>query len=85
MKVYLVYWCNNEEWEDYFESVDAVFSTREKAEQSILARGYKQHVPTSEWERRNKVGWFDSEFDWYGHCDSMWVREMEVDEWKDGL
>lgn len=80
MKVYLVYWCNNEAWEDYSEDVEAAFSTREGAEAFILAQGYKPHVCESEWEKRNLADRFDSSPDeWGEHC-SMWVREMVVGE-----
>lgn len=79
MKVYLVYWCNNEQWEDYCESVDAVFSTRERAEQFIIAKGYTPHVCDSEWEKKHMADRFDSiDDDGYGLHYSMWVREMEV-------
>lgn len=79
MKVYLVYWCNNEPWEDYSESVDAVFSTRERAEQFILEQGYRPHVCESEWEKQHMAEHFDSEDDGFGGHYSMWVREMEVE------
>lgn len=80
MTVYLVYWCNNESWEDYYVSVDAVFATREGAERYILGNGYKPHVCVNEWEKRNMAGRYDSEPDEFGEYDSMWVREMEVGE-----
>lgn len=79
MKVYLVYWCNNEPWEDYNETVDAVFSTRERAEQFILDHGFKPHVCEGEWEKKHMKDRFDQRFDeWTIY--SMWVREMAVDE-----
>lgn len=78
-KVYLVYWCNNEPWEDYNESVEAVFSTRERAEQYILAQGYTHHVRESEWEKKHIADRFSFRFDEYT-IHSMWVKEMAVDE-----
>ena len=78
-KVYLVYWCNNERWEDYEECVDAVFSTRERAEQYIIDKGYTPHVCESEWEKKHMADRFDQRFDEYT-VHSMWVREMEVDK-----
>ena len=80
MKVYLVYWCNNEAWEDYCETVDAVFSTHDGAERFILSHNHKPHVCKSEWEKRNMAHYYDSEPDEWGERTSMWVREMEVDE-----
>lgn len=80
MKVYLVYWCNNEAWEDYSEAVEAAFSTRDGAEASILAQGYKPHVCESEWEKNNLADWFDSDPDEWEEYESMWVKEMEVDK-----
>ena len=80
MKVYLVYWCNNEEWEDYAESVVHVFSTKEKATAYIERQGYKPHVPISEFDRRYMKDYYDSEKDEDGGYDSMWIREMEVDK-----
>lgn len=79
MKVYLVYWCNNEQWEDYYETVDGVFSTREKAVAHINGRGYKPHKCESEWEKRNMADHFDGPPDEFGDHGSMWVREKEVD------
>lgn len=79
MKVYLVYWCNNEPWEDYYETVDAVFSTRERAEKFITDKGYKPHECESEWEKRDMEHRFDTQYDEY-ETYSMWVREKEVDE-----
>ena len=79
MKVYLVYWCNNEPYEDYNETVDAVFSTRERAVKFITDKGYKPHVCESEWEKRHMADRFDIRYDeWTTY--SMWVCEMEVDE-----
>ena len=80
MKVYLVYWCNNESYEDYYEGIRAVFSTEEGAKSYITARGCKPHVCTSEWEKKHLVNRFDSEPDEFGEYSSMWVREMEVDK-----
>lgn len=78
MKVYLVYWCNNEPWEDYSEMVDGVFSTRENAISFIEGKGYRLRTdPNDICVKRGIDRW-----DW--RCDewetySMWVREMEVD------
>jgi len=80
MKVYLVYWCNNEMYEDYYECVDAVYSTREGAERYIASKGYKPHECKGEWEKKNMAHIFDSEPDEFGECSSMWVREMAVGE-----
>ena len=79
MKVYLVYWCNGEMWEDYYEMVEAVFSSREKAVDYIVGKGYRSHECKSEWEKRNMADRYDSAPDEFGHRNSMWVREMEVD------
>ena len=79
MKVYLVYWCNNEPYEDYYESVDAVCMTYEGAERYILGNGYKPHVCKGEWEKRNMAHYFDSEPDEFGYHCSMWIKEREVD------
>ena len=80
MKVYLVYWCNNDSYEDYRESVEAVFSSEEKAKAYIASCGYKPHECVGEWEKKHLVNRFDSERDEFGEYYSMWVREMEVDE-----
>lgn len=80
MKVYLVYWCNNERYEDYYESVKAVCSSYERAVKFIADKGYKPHVCESEWEKLHMVDRFDSEADEWGDYYSMWVREMEVSE-----
>lgn len=80
MRVYLVYWCNNEPYEDYHELVDSVFSTRDGAVGYIAAQGYRPHVCKGEWEKRNMAHYFDSEHDEYGEHNSMWVREMDVFE-----
>lgn len=79
MKVYLVYWCNNEPYEDYYESVEAVFSTYKGAERYILDQGYHPHECKSEWEERNMAHYFDSEPDDYGRHHTMWIKDMEVD------
>lgn len=80
MKVYLVYYCNNEAYEDYYECVEAVFSTEEKAIEYITSCGYKPHVCVGEWEKQHLANRFDSMRDEYGEYYSMWVREMEVGE-----
>lgn len=77
MKVYLVYWCNNDTWEDYSESVEAAFSTRESAERYIASKGYRPHKYVSDWERENFPGLWDKRIDEWNEY-SMWVREMEV-------
>lgn len=79
MKVYLAYWCNNEQWEDYDEIVEAVFSSIEKAVDYIVGKGYRPHECKGEWEKRNMADRYDSGPDEFGHRNSMWVREMEVD------
>ena len=78
MKVFLAYWCNNEPYEDYHETVDGVFSTSEGAEAFIVGKGYRPHVCVDEWEKRNMAGRFDKRVDEY-EMHSMWIREMEVD------
>ena len=80
MKVYLVYWCNNEQWEDYSDGVSAVFSTRERAENYIIGKGCKPHVCESAWEREHMADLYDLEPDEYGYYYSMWITEKEVDE-----
>ena len=80
MKVYLVYWCNNEAYEDYYVTVDAVCATRELAERFILSKGYRPHVCVDEWEKRNWANRYDSKPDEFGGYSSMWIREMEVIE-----
>lgn len=80
MNVYLVYWCNNETYEDYYESIEAVFSTEEGAKRYIAARGYKPHVCISEWEKKHLTNRYDSDPDEFGEYYSMWVREMAVEE-----
>ena len=83
MKVYLAYWCNNEAYEDYSESVQGVYSTRKKAVDAIEKAGYVKGAKVEPFngskDRWNKGAWYDEEGQpWEIH--SMWVREMEVDE-----
>ena len=78
MKVYLVYWCNNE---DYSEIVEGVYSTRKKAVAAIESQGYRKgptkFYPYASKEKWNKEEWFDENNQpWALH--SMWVREMVV-------
>lgn len=81
MKVYLVYWCNNETYEDYYESVDKVFSTYGKAVEYIESQGYKLREKRGKWEiAHDIVRWDAIEDDGFGTVYSMWVREMEVGE-----
>ena len=79
MSVYLVYWCNNEDYEDYRESVEAAFATRDSAERFIESKGYRPHVCRDEWEKRHWTGRYDGAPDEFGYYSSMWVREMEVE------
>lgn len=83
MKVYLTYWCNNEDYEDYNESVEGVFSTHEKAVAAIEAKGYRKGKPPKPFEYLDEEDWHKP---WFLHDDgiprnyhSMWIREMEVD------
>lgn len=81
MKVYLVYWCNNEPYEDYYESVDKVFSTYDKAIEYIKSKGYKRCKKRSKWDvAHDIVRWDAVEDDGFGTVYSMWVREMVVGE-----
>ena len=81
MKVYLVYWCNNEQYEDYYESVDKVFSTYGKAVEYIESQGYNLREKRDKWEiAHDIVRWDATEDDGFGTFYSMWVREMEVGE-----
>ena len=81
MRVYLVYWCNNEQYEDYYESVDKVFSTYGKAVEYIESQGYKLREERGKWEiTHDIVRWDAIEDDGFGMFYSMWVREMEVGE-----
>lgn len=80
MKVYLVYWCNNEPWEDYNETVNAVFSSYGSAVKFIEKQGYKPRACKSKWEIERFGVRFDSEPDEWGDKYSMWVGEMEVSE-----
>ena len=82
MKVYLTYWCNNGDYEDYHERVCGAYSTRKKAVATIEAAGFAKGVPEGfGWASKSK--WhmptmFDDEgTPWELH--SMWVREMEVE------
>lgn len=79
MKVYLVYWCNNDMYEDYYECVEAVFSTDTMAKEYIASHGCKPHVCVGAWEKKHLADRFDSEPDEFGEYYSMWVCEMEVD------
>lgn len=79
-KVYLVYWCNNETYEDYCEGVQAVFSTREGAESYIIDNGYAPHVCENDWERKHLSHTYDSTPTEWGEYHSMWVKEVEVRE-----
>ena len=83
MKVYLVYWCNNEQYEDYTEIVEGVYSTREKAIAAIESQGYRkgptEFYPYASKEKWNKEDWYDEDNQpWALH--TMWVRGMVVDE-----
>ena len=73
MKVYLVYWCNNEPYEDYRETVEAVCATRDLAERFIFSKGY--HPREFKFIRE-----YDSQPNERGDYHSMWIREMEVIE-----
>ena len=82
MNVYLVYWCNNEAYEDYSEHVEGVYSTLGRAVAHIESRGFRkgptEYYPKASKERWNKESWFDDMGQpWELH--SMWVSEMEVD------
>lgn len=75
--VYLVYWCNNEPYEDYGEDVEAVFSSYDKAVAYIEDKGYTPRVCESEWERKLFSERFDKKVNEW-EIWSMWVREMSV-------
>ena len=78
MKVYLAYWCNNEQWEDYHEAVHGVFSTREKAVGFIEGEGYRLRTdPNDFYVMRGVDRWDKRRDEW--ESNSMWIREMEVD------
>ena len=82
MKVYLAYWCNNEDYEDYSEYVKGAYSTRESAIAAIEAFGYRKGKPPKPFDYLNKNEWHMPTFFKDGEpwgCYSMWVREMEVD------
>lgn len=78
-KVYLVYWCNNESYEDYYEGVKAVCATHEGAEGYILSKGCKPRIREG-WEPKRWKPRYDSEPDEYGEYYSMWIEEMEVQQ-----
>lgn len=81
MKVYLVYWCNNAPYEDYYEIVDKVFSTYDKAIEYIKSQGYKRRKKCSKWDvAHDIVRWDATEDDGFGNVYSMWVRKMEISE-----
>lgn len=79
MKVYLVYWCNNEPYEDYSESVDAVFSTYEGAVRHIEGCGYVLRTDPDDFCVKRGMKRWDKRIDEWDTF-SMWVREMEVGE-----
>ena len=87
MKVYLTYWCNNEEYEDYNEMVKGAYSTRDGAVAAIEGEGYVKGAPGAPWDWLDGERWHKPHY-WHfpGRADelwgyrSMWVREMEVDE-----
>lgn len=78
MKIYLVYRCNNEAYEDFEVYVEAAFSTEEKAKDYITSCGCKPHVCVNEWEKKYRANTFDSMKNEYGDYFSMWLREMDV-------
>lgn len=43
ISVYVVWYDNGEEWEDHFETVDGIFTSREKAIKSLEKKGYVRH------------------------------------------
>ena len=73
--VYLVYWCNNEPYEDYYETVDAVFADEDAAIAFIEGNGYTldEPKPWRDGDRWSKIT--DQDF---GETNSMWIRPMEV-------
>ena len=79
MKVYLTYWCNNEPYEDYYESVEGVFSAYWKAVKSIEDQGYRLRKNRSAWEKKNGIQRWDKVVDEYFEVYSMWIKEMEVE------
>ena len=79
MKVYLVYWCNNEPYEDYNEGVDAVFSTYKGAVNCIEGKGYKRRTDSNDFYAKKGIERWDKRIDEWDTF-SMWVREMEVGE-----
>ena len=80
MKVYIVKWCNNEEWEDYSEGIEAVFKTHEAAESYIIGKGYKKHVGKNRAERILERTCYSEEPNEYGEYYSVWIEEWEVRE-----
>ena len=76
--VYLVMWCNGESYEDYAESMDAVFATEKAAINYILSQGYTPR-PISEETRYNRergISHYDKLEGWF-MC-SMWVETFEL-------
>ena len=78
MKVYLVYWCNNDTWEDYSEDVEAVCSTYEGAVRHIESCGYELRTDPDDYCVKRGIERWDKRFDEWDTY-SMWVREMEVE------
>lgn len=81
MKVYIAMWCNNEEWEDYNDGIEAVFATHEAAEPYIISKGYKKHKWLASEEEYGKLPTiYDEEPNEYGEYYSLWIEEWEVRE-----
>ena len=78
MKVFIVMQDNGESYEDYSEWIVAVYSSKERAVESILSKGFTEH--TAKWGYKDS---FDKEIeDEYGYCLTIGSRiiEMEVDK-----
>lgn len=79
--VYLVYWCNNETYEDYRYAVEGVFSSYKSAENYILNSGYhKNPIEGHSWI--NTTSKWNKEADIYDgqvfEVHSMWIKEMKL-------
>lgn len=78
MKVFIVMQDNGESYEDYSEWIVAVYSSKERAVESIKSKGFTER--TEKWGR---PGTFDKEIeDEYGYhlTISSWIIEEEVDK-----
>lgn len=73
--VYLVYWSNNEPYEDYKEHVSGVFASYDDAVAYIEDKGY---VPCFFEDNEDGLpDYFEMSAD-CGQSTSMWVRQMPL-------